>query len=204
MVDSEIEGAPAEMKFVDEFVMQSTEELKAQENWGNLHPIILQAGRCTHAEPVGEDQDDIDAKKAKLEEEDPTVDRFREANAHKGMPGTGPTEEEQKAWLTKIVGDPQPYNAGGEGNVLTYCAVVVRSLRWPGAITVAKGDKFSSVYVGNGLKRGDACFSPTEPPEVLKDPQDQVEQPEPTPLTAPEEPLEDDTDKEEVEGDEQD
>ena len=52
------------------------------------------------------------------------------------------------------------------------------------------------MYVGNGLKRGDACFSPTEPPEVLKDPLDQVEQPEPTPLTAPEEPLEDDTDKE--------
>jgi len=29
MVDSEIENAPAEMKFVDDFVMQSPEELKA-------------------------------------------------------------------------------------------------------------------------------------------------------------------------------
>jgi hypothetical protein len=84
------------------------------------------------------------------------------------MPGTGATEEEQKAWLSKVVGDPQPYNSGGEGgSVATYCAVVVRSLRWPGALTIAKGDKFMSFYVGNGLKRGDACFNPTDPPEVL-------------------------------------
>jgi hypothetical protein len=47
--------------------------------------------------------------------------------------------------------------------------------------------------VGYGLKRGDVCFNPTEPPEVQRDPSDQSEMPEPTPLVAPEEPLEFDT-----------
>lgn len=114
------------------------------------------------------------------------------------MPGTGPTEEELKPyWLTKVVGDPQPYAGGKEGDApSSYCATVVRSLLWPGALTVAKGGKYMNVYVGNGLKRGDACFYPIEPPEVNIDPTDQIEQPEPTPLTAPEEPLEEDTDGE--------
>jgi hypothetical protein len=35
------------------------------------------------------------------------------------------------------------------------------------------------------MKRGDVCFNPTEPPELQKDPTDQAEQPEPTPLHAP-------------------
>jgi hypothetical protein len=86
--------------------MQSPEELKDTANWGNLHPIILNAGRCTHAEPQGVDEEEKENIKAKLEEEDPTVDRFREIAAHKGMPGTGPTEEELKSFLTRVVGDP--------------------------------------------------------------------------------------------------
>jgi len=80
---------------------------------------------------------------------------------------------------------------------------VIKSLRWPGAVTVSKGGKFANVYVGYGLKRGDTSFSPTEPPEVLKDPVDQPENPEPTPLEAPEEPVEDDTDKEANEDEEE-
>jgi hypothetical protein len=59
---------------------------------------------------------------------------------------------------------------------------VIRSLRWPGAVTVAKGGKFTNIYVGYGLKRGDPSFNPVEPPMVLSDPTDQSEMPEPTPL----------------------
>jgi len=44
------------------------------------------------------------------------------------------------------------------------------------------------------MKRGDPSFNPCEPPEVQSDPHDQVENPEPTPLEAPEEPAEPDTD----------
>ena len=71
-------------------------------------------------------------------------------------------------------------------------------MRWPGATTVAKNGKYCSIYVGDGIKRGDTSFNPTEPPEVQSDPVDQIEQPEPTPLVAPEEPAEPDTDREEA------
>lgn len=40
-----------EVKFAEEFVMPKTEELKDIKAWGNLHPVILQAGRCTHLPP---------------------------------------------------------------------------------------------------------------------------------------------------------
>lgn len=63
-------------------------------------------------------------------------------------------------------------------------------------MTVAKAGEFCSIYVGDGLKREGSSFNPVEPPEVQSDPSDQVENPEPTPLEAPEEPAEPDTDKE--------
>lgn len=62
---------------------------------------------------------------------------------------------------------------------------VIKSLYWPGAITVSKGGKFTNLYVGYGLKRGDTSFFPTEPPMVQMDPEDQKEMPEPTPLNEP-------------------
>ena len=49
---------------------------------------------------------------------------------------------------------------------------MIKSLRWPGAFTVAKNGKYSSIYVGDGIKRGDQAFDPCEPPEVQADPHD--------------------------------
>lgn len=92
----------------------------------------------------------------------------------------------ETAWLSKIVGDQQQYNqTGGKEGTVSYCVNVIKSLRWPGAITVQKGGKFCNVYVGFGLKTGDSSMFPTEPPEVQRDPEDQDEMPEPTPLQAP-------------------
>lgn len=81
---------------------------------------------------------------------------------------------------------------------------MIRSLKWPGAVTVQKNGEYCSIYVGDGVKRGDSSFNPTEPPEVMMDPSDQIENPEPTPLEAPEEPAEPDTDKENQPEDEED
>lgn len=101
------------------------------------------------------------------------------------------------SWVKKIVGDTQQYNQTGEGKgPVSYSVNVLKSLRWPGALTVSKGGKFCSIYVGYGLKSGDASMNPTEPPEVQRDPEDQEEMPEPTPLVAPQEPAEPDTDAE--------
>ena len=40
-----------EMKFDEEFVMPDTDALKNLTEWGNLHQIILRAGRTTHLQP---------------------------------------------------------------------------------------------------------------------------------------------------------
>jgi len=52
-------------------------------------------------------------------------------------------------------------------------------VRWPGSVTVAKGGQFASIYIGDTIKRGGPFFNPTEPPEVQKEPKDNVEEPEP-------------------------
>lgn len=68
----------------------------------------------------------------------------------------------ETSWISKVVGDPQQYTKG-EGQV-SYAVNVLKSIRWPGAITVSKGGKFTNVYVGYGVKRVDSSFNPTTPP----------------------------------------
>ena len=76
----------------------------------------------------------------------------------------------EAAWLIKSSGDSQAYNKlAGEGTV-SYAVNIIRSLRWPGAVTVAKNGQWCTIYVGDSIKRGDSMFNPTEPPEVMADP----------------------------------
>ena len=95
-----------------------------------------------------------------MEAKDPTVERFRGLEEHKLFEG------EQPSWISKVVGDTHQYSEGGEGETISYAINVIRSLRWPGAVTVAKGGKSTTVYVGYGMKRGDPSYNPIEPPSV--------------------------------------
>ena len=107
-------------------------------------------------------EEDKEAYLGTLTEQDPTVDRYRGLNEDApqfvGM---------ETAWISKVVGDSQPYNQlPPKDGTTTYAVNVLKSLRWPGALTVSQNGNFASIYVGYGLKRGDVCFNPTEPPEV--------------------------------------
>ena len=181
-----------EMKFDEEFVMGDTETLKALTEWGNVHPIILQGGRTTHLPPANTTNDpefDADAELAKLQESDPTVDRFRDIEQHEGY-GEG-----RPSWISKVVGDTQQYNqAPPKEGTVSYAVNVIKSLRWPGAVTVAKGGKFTNIYVGYGLKKGASSYNPIEPPPICDDPEEDEEKPEPNPKDAPPEKAEIDTD----------
>lgn len=84
------------------------------------------------------------------------------------------------------------------GNPVSYAVNVIKSQRWPGAVTVSKGGKFTNVYIGYGIKRGDPIFNPTEPPEVQKDPEETPQAREPEPKAPADKP------KEEEDGDNQD
>ena len=101
------------------------------------------------------------------------------------------------------MGDTQVYAAKPpqEGTV-SYSVTVVKNLRWPGNVTVVKGGRFLSFYLGYGIKKTDPTFVPIAPNDVNNDPEDPVEQPEPTPLNAPEE-LESDSEEEKKDNEEE-
>jgi radial spoke head protein 4A len=194
----EVDEETNEMKFAEEWAIPGTDELKSLETWTHLPACVLKAGRISHLPPTHLPEEEQEEFLGKLAEEDPVIDRFRALNEDAPMPGL------ETAWLSKLVGDTQPYNQlPPKEGTQSYCVNLIKSLRWPGAITCSQNGKFASIYVGYGLKRGDVCFNPTEPPEVQKDPSDQIEMPEPTPLHAPEEPPEPDTDAKKGEGDEE-
>ena len=158
-------------KFAEEYVVPSTDELKTVENWSHRHPQILKLGRISYADPEGVTEEEKEEILGKLAETDPILeDRYRALNEDAPIAGL------ETSWLSKLVGDPQPYTQGDA--TVTYAVNVIKSLRWPGAVTVQQKGKYASIYVGYGLKRGDVCFNPTEPPEVQKDPLDQTEMPE--------------------------
>lgn len=195
-VNEEQEG---QLVYTEDFTLPALAELNSTEAWGHQYANILNAGRVTHRKPDDIPEEEADELMAKLEEEDKVLDRLM------GINEDAPIAPLETAWLLKIVGDDQPYNAADGDETLIYAANVLKSLRWPGALTVSYDGRFTNIYVGYGLKHGGVSYNPTSPPDVMRDPDEKVEQPEPTPLEAPEEPLEPDTDEDKKgEGENQD
>jgi hypothetical protein len=129
--------------------------------------LLLKAGRITHIAPPELGDEEKEEYLGKLAEKDAPVDRYRAINED------APIQGMETSWISKTVGDTQPYNQlPPKEGIASYAVNVIKSLRWPGALTVAQSGKFQSIYVGFGLKRGDVCFNPTEPPEVQKDPRE--------------------------------
>jgi len=118
------------VKLAEEAPAMGTEEMKSLENWAHLLPNILKAGRCSHVAPEGMGDEEKEEYMAKLAEEDKVEERFKALNEDTPIPSS------ETAWVSKVCGDTQQYNKG-EGTI-TYAVNVIRSLRWPGAVTVAK------------------------------------------------------------------
>lgn len=91
-------------KFTEEFQIPGTDELKSLESWSHQHAIILKAGRVTHIAPPELGEEEREEYLGKVSEKDPLVDRFRTINED------APFEGLEFAWISKLVGDPQPYN----------------------------------------------------------------------------------------------
>ena len=177
------EEDPQVLEVDEEAAIPGFEELANEENWVHLLPYILKAGRATHAEPEVPPGEEVDVEelKAKQEENDKSVDRLR------SVAEDDPLQGEEKSWSLTVVGDNQVYAAKPpqEGSAM-YAVTLIKNLRWPGNLTVFKGGRWVNFYLGFGVKKTDPSFVPIAPPDVLGDPDDPVEQPEPTPLVAPE------------------
>ena len=108
------------------------------EIWGHQHQIILQAGRVTHLLAPETPEEGKDEAMAALNEKDPVCDRFRAINEDAPVTGLPAGLETGFSWVSKVVGDPQTYNQlPPKEGVITYSVNVIKSLRWPGAVTVA-------------------------------------------------------------------
>lgn len=93
-----------EQKYSEEFAVPGTDELKSMEAWSHCVPLLLNAGRCTHAEIYPEGMED-EAKEEwlnKMKEDDPEAERFRAVNdeTYKKLNG-------EDSWSSKISGDQQ-------------------------------------------------------------------------------------------------
>lgn len=100
-------------------------------------------------------------------------------------------EENNIAWSFKVFGDKTTY--GEKSHQVTS----VRSTIWPGATTVAQGNRFANIYIGYATKcstllpnkpdsglpiiENAAPFFPLVPDDIMDEPQDLEEQDEPNP-----------------------
>jgi len=146
-----------------EYAALSPAQLATPNGWTHMRKHLLRNGRTAHKELP----DDIEeAEEAKLKEEmslDPPKDEIR------GLRG------DELEWSIKQAGDCTEYANPLHSNLITS----VRSLTWPGAVSVANGKQFINAYVGYGLPTREPQFYPPEPPDIQEEPEDPGDQPQP-------------------------
>eukprot|EP01066_Platyproteum_vivax_P017520 Platyproteum_vivax@DN7385_c0_g1_i3.p1 len=150
--------------------------LSEQTAWHHARPILLNNGKIEHT-PLTEEEEESSNAELLLEERenDPTYELLSRPNGIEddSFMGSGDI-----AWSVQQLGDKAVYANGCFG------CIAVKSWRWPGAVCMGKpqSNLYGSIYVGNGLKAGEPPFFPTAPGDVMSEPSDLEEQPEPYPL----------------------
>jgi len=177
------------------------ETLATLEGWVHSTPALLSTGKSSWP--------DLEGLEEGFEEIVNDINAKKDAEPEKGMlEGIGTDLEELKpddaegspAWIIKVYGDKGQYTF--PDNTKSYRITAVRSLIWPGAVTVAQGTRFANLYIGYGQKcatlvdpykesglplTGASPFSsgngmlPLAPEDVMEEPDDQEEQEEPQP-----------------------
>lgn len=157
------------------FKPPSASQLVNAEFWVHhpIYPSILSGmGRCH--EPEGEPLDDEEAEKARLaaieKGEAPLKDASMDRKLRGGLP----------AWSASRCSP----------SLRDHSVSMIKSNRWPGAISVARGPTYANIYVGNGHKYVPGGFQPFAPPVIIDEyPEEQVKEQEddPVPLPPPKE-----------------
>ncbi|CBJ30984.1 putative: flagellar radial spoke protein 4 [Ectocarpus siliculosus] len=144
-VDEDAEPASikvAEDESINEAFPKAVEELMTTDGWVHHEFELNTLGRCR---PMPEKLDD---EGNPIEEEDPPEEV---------APLRSLAEDSEGSWGFRTC----PAGAGQSANAM----VVAKSLRWPGAIAVAFGKRFTNVYSGDGVKfGGEGPFQPSLPP----------------------------------------
>lgn len=154
----------------EEFQWPLPAELKKKEAWMHNEPHILNIGRTTHKELPDPEEDPVAFAKAKeVQDNDPAKDVIRSV------------VDDGLDWNIKQFGDVALYKNPSDpsGKPKCYAVTCLRSLTWPGAVTVSRGTNYASLYVGYGLQAGAPDFFPPAPLDIQDEPEDHGEVQEP-------------------------
>ncbi|PFH38498.1 radial spokehead family protein [Besnoitia besnoiti] len=165
------EEEPNQIEEDPEFEFPPTQELLSLDSWTHSREFINEGGLTMFPEVDEDTDEELYAEIQAKMEQDPILDATRPITEDPELPGG------QTAWLCKLAGDCANYGTDG----VSYAVVVMKSMRWPGAVTVYQNKKFTNVYVGYGIKAWLNPFFPVAPDDVQEDPEDLEEQPEPQP-----------------------
>mmetsp|Transcript_63694 Transcript_63694/g.73021 ORF Transcript_63694/g.73021 Transcript_63694/m.73021 type:complete len:468 (+) Transcript_63694:57-1460(+) len=170
--EGEAEAEANEIEPADDFTLPGVMELVGADKWMHFHQYVLKAGRTSHLAPEGIPEDEAEDAMAAILENDPVVEeRTRTADQDTPLEGL------EIAYISKLVGDPQQYkDAAGD---ISYAVCIMKSLRWPGALTAAQNGKWANIYVGYGTKHGSLAFEPQDCEPILDEPDDRAGYPEP-------------------------
>lgn len=183
------------------FEWPGIDALKEQEAWVHSHAYIHANGSTLWPEVTEETEPDEELRKKKQQarEEAFTLETAKDplTTIKEDKPST--EAEVSKDWIVKQAGDKAKYKFP-EGDPKSYICTVVKSMRWPGAVTVAQGTRFANLYVGYGFKKCDhkndevpeqikKAFpftssnlkNPCAPADIQDEPKEHDEQPEPNP-----------------------
>jgi radial spoke head protein 4A len=170
------------------FVMPPAKQLVSLDAWVHSRENILGSGKTMgvnkeDAIAAAGDEPEAIAQATRLVEEtlknDPFIDPLLPVSMDK------PPEGMTASWSVTRVCDPaemtvpdKPSDDGAPtSKTISNAVVAVKSMVWPGAVTVCRNEEFVSVYMGYGHKVG--TYFPVAPPEVLDEPEDFEDGPEP-------------------------
>eukprot|EP00403_Amphidinium_massartii_P013133 CAMPEP_0178410292 /NCGR_PEP_ID=MMETSP0689_2-20121128/20903_1 /TAXON_ID=160604 /ORGANISM="Amphidinium massartii, Strain CS-259" /LENGTH=437 /DNA_ID=CAMNT_0020031461 /DNA_START=68 /DNA_END=1381 /DNA_ORIENTATION=+ len=166
----------------EEFQPLPPPELLKRSSWAHQLPHILKNGKTTHPEIPEEEEDneEVNQQRKKMMEEqeaDPLRDQIRTI------------EEDGLQWVIRQVGDNAVYVDPTNPAVPSKSRAVtlIRSLTWPGAVTVSRSGVFQNFYVGYGISSDTPDFFYRAPPDVQEEPVDPGEPEEPQGEEAPKE-----------------
>jgi len=173
------------------FVMPPAKQLVSLDAWVHSRENILGSGKTmpvTDADKeaaiaaAGDDEAAIAQAKRLMDEtmkNDPMIPPLLPVSTDK------PPEGMTASWSVTRVCDPAEMTVPDKPNddgaptskTISNAVVAVKSMVWPGAVTVCRNEEFVSVYMGYGHKVG--TYFPVAPPEVLDEPEDFEDGPEP-------------------------
>jgi len=173
------------------FEFPDAETIVAPDAWCHIGPFLYLNGKSTRPNVSDLENRQEDPLPKELLEQ---LKREEDETEHTPLEGLEGDLESTPCFSVKTCGDKGMYDF--DGTKKSYIVTALRSLIWPGAVTVSQGSKCANIYVGYALKcgtliegpartaepyRGTCAFSPLIPDEIMEEPADLEEQPEPNP-----------------------